>query len=114
MNDDDATVGYCNSSSSSNRAELHCTCTRTLLQLCAATIPQTYFSGHLLRPPGQWHLLPCPSWLAGWLAGIYFFIFGFLLVTDWDRCPCRTWCFGKILFSTAVITGPGERAAPGA
>jgi hypothetical protein len=55
-----------------------------------------------------------PSWLAGWH---FLFIFGFLLVTDWDRCPlsiCRTCCFGKILFSTAVITGPGERAAPAA
>lgn len=50
---------------------LHCTCTCTLLGLCAATIPQSHFSGHLLRPPGQWHLLPLP-FLAGWLAGIFY------------------------------------------
>jgi hypothetical protein len=54
--------------------ELHCTC--TLLRLCAATIPQSHFSGHLWRPPGQWHLLPLP-FLPGIYLFIYLFIFGF-------------------------------------
>ncbi len=59
---------------------------------------------------------PCPSCLAFIYLFIYLFL-GFLLVTDWGRCPwsmCRTWCFGKIPYPTAVITGPGGRAAPGA
>jgi hypothetical protein len=79
MNDDDATIGYCNSSrTSSNRAALHCTALHlhSSATLCSYNPTKPFFWSFIEATGSMASAAPArPGWLAGCLAGWHSGIF---------------------------------------
>ncbi len=81
MNDDDATIGYCNSSSSSNRAALHCTALHLhdSATLCSYNPTKPFFWSFIAATASMASAAPAlPGYLPACLPGfIYLFLVSF-------------------------------------